>query len=103
MKIFYILIHGAAYTSLCVSKVQKSVHFKWVHFIVCKSCLSKVDYKHFLWPGFSFILSRTPSLIHPALTALPLAVLVSMPQSPPGQSDSPTLAAEGQARAAVDI
>lgn len=64
---------------------------------------ASVDYKHFLWPGFSFILSRTPPLIHPALTALPLAVLVSMPQSPPGQSDSPTLAAEGQARAAVDI
>lgn len=76
---------------MCV-KSQKSVHFKWVHFIVYKSCLRKVDYKHFLWSGFSLILSGMPSLIHPVLTP-PLAVLVSVPQSPLAQPDSLTLVA----------
>lgn len=56
-----------------------------------KSCLSKVDCKHFfffLWPGFGLILSRMPSLINPALIPLTLAVLQSRPQSPRRQSDA---------------
>lgn len=54
-----------------------------------KSCLSKVDCKHFfVWPGFGLILSRMPSLINPALIPLILTVLPSRPQSPRRQSDA---------------